>query len=381
MIELLEVSLSAPGTWSGRIQGEARMEFGILGLELSGKTTLFSLLTGHEPLADHGKAAVHVGIAQVPDPRLDRLSALFKPKKHTPATVRFVDVPGIARGGSESLNVPELRNMDGLAVVVRGFASDAVPHPEGSLDPARDLDLMETELLLNDLSVAGNRLERLGRDLAKRRTAELEAERDALERCRAALEAGTPLRRVDLAVEERRLLKGFAFLTLKPMLVVLNAGEADAGDLAGAVERSGLLGFHCSAGYRGQCGQRHDRAGDHASRPGDQAAFLADLGLPDRALDRLLRAAYELLGLISFFTAGDDECRAWSITAGTTAVKAAGVIHSDFERGFIRAEIVPWGELLEAGSFAACRPRGTLRLEGKDYEVRDGDVITFRFNV
>jgi hypothetical protein len=381
MIELLEVSLSAPGTWSGRIQGEARMEFGILGLELSGKTTLFSLLTGHEPLADHGKAAVHVGIAQVPDPRLDRLSALFKPKKHTPATVRFVDVPGIARGGSESLNVPELRNMDGLAVVVRGFASDAVPHPEGSLDPARDLDLMETELLLNDLSVAGNRLERLGRDLAKRRTAELEAERDALERCRAALEAGTPLRRVDLAVEERRLLKGFAFLTLKPMLVVLNAGEADAGDLAGAVERSGLLGFHSQPGIAiSAVSATIEQEISHLA-PADQAAFLADLGLPDRALDRLLRAAYELLGLISFFTAGDDECRAWSITAGTTAVKAAGVIHSDFERGFIRAEIVPWGELLEAGSFAACRPRGTLRLEGKDYEVRDGDVITFRFNV
>ena len=357
------------------------MEFGILGLELSGKTTLFSLLTGHEPLAGHGKSAVHVGIAQVPDPRLDRLSALFTPKKHTPATVRFVDVPGIARGGSESLNVPELRNMDGLAVVVRGFASDAVPHPEESLDPARDLELMETELLLNDLSVAGNRLERLGRDLAKRRTAELEAEKDALERCRAALEAGTPLRRVDLTGDERRLLKGFAFLTLKPMLVVLNVGEADAAELAGAVERSGLSVFQsqpCVA-VSAVCATIEQEISRLA--PANQAAFLSDLGLPDRALDRLLRAAYQLLGLISFLTAGDDECRAWSITHGTTAVKAAGTIHSDFERGFIRAEVVPWDELLEAGSFAACRPRGTLRLEGKDYVVRDGDVITFRFNV
>ncbi len=357
------------------------MEFGILGLELSGKSTIFSLLTGHEPAAGHGKPAVHVGIAQVPDPRLDRLSALFKPKKHTPATVRFVDVPGIVKGGSASLNLPELRNMDGLAVVVRGFASDAVPHPEGSLGPARDLELVETELLLNDLAVASNRLERLGRDLAKRRTAELEAERDALERCRAALEAGTPLRRTELSPDERRLLKGFAFLTLKPMLVVLNAGEPEAADLAGALERSGL------GGLRGQpavtasavCATIEQEISRLA--PGDQAAFLADLGIPDRALDRLLRAAYELLGLISFFTAGDDECRAWSIPAGTTAVKAAGVIHSDFERGFIRAEVVPWGELLEAGSIAACRPRGTLRLEGRDYVVRDGDVIEFRFNV
>ena len=357
------------------------MEFGILGLELSGKTTLFSLLTGHEPAAGHGKPAVHVGIAQVPDARLDRLSALFKPKKHTPATVRFVDVPGITKGGSASLNLPELRNMDGLAVVVRSFPSDAVPHPEGSLGPARDMELVETELLLNDLSVVENRMERLARDLAKRRTAELEAERDALERCRAALEAGTPLRRVDLSADERRLLKGFAFLTLKPMLVVLNAGEGDAADLAGAIGRAGLAGAAAQPGVAvsAVCATIEQEISRLA--PADQAAFLADLGLPDRALDRLLQAAYSLLGLISFFTAGDDECRAWSIPAGTTAVKAAGVIHSDFERGFIRAEVVPWGELLEAGSTAACRPRGTLRLEGKDYVVRDGDVVEFRFNV
>ncbi len=357
------------------------MEFGILGLELSGKTTLFSLLTGHEPGADHGKPSVHVGIAQVPDPRLDQLSALFKPKKHTPATVRFVDVPGITKGGSASLNLPELRTMDGLAVVARGFPSETVPHPEGGLAPARDLELVETELLLNDLSVASNRLERLGRDLLKRRTAELEAERDALERCRAALETGTPLRRAELSPDERRLLKGFAFLTLKPMLVVLNAGESDAGDLPGAIHRSGLSGLGSQPGVAvsAVCATIEQEISRLA--PDDQAAFLADLGLPDRALDRLLQAAYALLGLISFFTAGDDECRAWSIPAGTHAVKAAGVIHSDFERGFIRAEVVPWRELLEAGSFAACRPRGTLRLEGKDYVVQDGDVITFRFNV
>jgi len=357
------------------------MEFGILGLELSGKTTLFSLLTGHEPAAGHGKPAVHVGIATVPDPRLDRLSALFRPKKHTPATVRFVDVPGIVKGGSASLNLPELRNMDGLAVVVRGFASDAVPHPEGSLGAARDLELVETELLLTDLAVASSRLERLGRDLAKRRTAELEAERDALEHCRVALEAGTPLRRTELSPDERRLLKGFAFLTLKPMLVVLNAGESEAADLPGALERSGLGALRGQPGVTASavCATIEQEISRLA--PADQAAFLADLGIPDRALDRLLRAAYELLGLISFFTAGDDECRAWSIAAGTTAVKAAGVIHSDFERGFIRAEVVPWGELLEAGSLAACRPRGTLRLEGRDYVVRDGDVIEFRFNV
>ena len=357
------------------------MEFGILGLELSGKTTLFSLLTGHDPAAVHGKPGAHVGIAQVPDPRLDRLSALFAPRKHTPATVRFVDIPGIVKGGSASLNVPELRTMDGLAVVVRSFASDAVPHPEGDLGPARDLELVETELLLADLAVAESRLERLARDLARRKAPELETERDALERCHTALEAGTPLRRIGLTADERRVLKGFTFLTAKPMLVILNAGEGEAGDLAGAVERAGLAGVHAQPGVAASavCASIEQEIARLA--PEDQAAFLADLGLPDRALDRLLRAAYALLGLVSFFTAGEDECRAWSIPAGTTAVKAAGVIHSDFERGFIRAEIVPWQELLDAGSFAACRPRGTLRLEGKEYVVQDGDVITFRFNV
>lgn len=357
------------------------MEFGILGLELSGKTTLFSLLTGQDLAAGHGKPGAHVGIAQVPDPRLDRLSALFAPRKHTPATVRFVDIPGIVKGGSASLNVPELRTMDGLAVVVRSFASDAVPHPEGDLGAARDIELVETELLLADLAVADSRLERLARDLARRKAPELEAERDALERCHTALEAGTPLRKIGLTADECRVLKGFTFLTAKPMLVILNAGENEAGDLAGAVERAGLAALQAQPGVAvsAVCAVIEQEIAHLALE--DQAAFLADLGLPDRALDRLLRAAYALLGLVSFFTAGEDECRAWSIPSGTTAVKAAGVIHSDFERGFIRAEIVPWQELLDAGSFAACRPRGTLRLEGKDYVVQDGDVITFRFNV
>jgi len=357
------------------------MEFGILGLAQSGKTTLFSLLTGHDPAATHAKTAAHIGIAQVPDPRLDRIAALFKPRKQVPATVRFVDVPSIVKGGAASLNVPELRTMDGLAVVVRGFASELVPHPEGSVDPARDLELIETELLLADLSVANNRLERLGREIGKRKAPELEAERDTLERCRIALEAGTPLRRVELSAEERRQLKGFTFLSLKPLLVVLNAGDDAAADLTGAVAGAGLARWQGEphVAVSAVCATIEQEISRLA--PADQAAFLADLGLPDRALDRLLRAAYALLDLISFFTIGEHECRAWSIPAGTPAVRAAGTVHTDFERGFIRAEVVPWEELIAAGSFAACRVRGTLRLEGKEYVVQDGDVITFRFNV
>jgi len=357
------------------------MEFGILGLELSGKTTLFSLLTGHHVAAVHGKREAHVGVAHVPDARLERLASLFAPRTPVAATVRFVDVPGVVKGGSANLNLPELRTMDGLAAVVRGFASVTVPHPEGSIDPARDVDLLETELLLADLNVVENRAKRLESELKKHRLPDLEAERVALERCRLALEAGSPLRQAGLSAEDRQHLKGFGFLSLKPLLVVLNVGEESASDLPGALVGAGLDRWQGRPGVATSavCATLEQEISLLA--PADQAAFLTDLGLPDRALDRLLRAAYALLGLVSFFTIGDDEVRAWSIPEATHAVKAAGVVHTDMERGFIRAEVTPWQELVEAGSFAACRAHGTLRLEGKDYPVRDGDVITFRFNV
>jgi len=357
------------------------MEFGILGLELSGKTTLFSLLTGHHVAAGHGKREPHLGVAHVPDARLERLAGVFAPRKAVAATVQFVDVPGIAKGGSASLNLPGLRTMDALAAVVRGFASATVPHPEGNIAPARDVELLETELLLADLAVVENRLHRLDGELKKHRTSDLEAERSALEHCRLALDAGTALRQAGLSAEERAHLKGFGFLSLKPLLVVLNVGEESASDLTGALVGAGLDSWQgrTSVATSAVCATLEQEISLLA--PADQVPFLADLGLPDRALDRLLRAAYALLGLISFFTVGDEEVRAWSVPNGTHAVKAAGAVHTDMERGFIRAEVTGWAELVEAGSFAACRTHGTLHLEGKDYVVRDGDVITFRFNV
>lgn len=354
------------------------MEFGILGLELSGKTTIFSLLTGHMAAATPHKREAHVGIAQVPDPRLDRLAAMFRPKKHTPATVKFVDVPGVAKGGSQSLNLPELRQMDGLAVVVRGFSSDAVPHPEGSVDPARDLELLETEMLLADLSVVTNRLERVERDLAKKKTPELQTEKEVLVRFKAALEKGEALRGLDVHVEEEKYVKGFGLLTRKPMLVILNAGEGDAGDLGGALAKARFDAWKGKPHVAFSAVSATIEQEISAMSPEDQSEFLKGLGLPDRALDRLLHAAYDLLGLMSFLTAGEDECRAWSIPKGTHAVKAAAAIHTDFEKHFIRAEVVPFDTLMEAGSFANCKTHGTLRLEGKDYVVQDGDVINFR---
>lgn len=357
------------------------MEFGILGLELSGKTTIFSLLTGQKGGPATHKREAHVGIAHVPDPRLDKLTALFKPKKHTPATVKFTDVPGVVKGGSASLNLPELRNMDGLAVVVRAFKSDAIPHPEGDVNPSRDLDLLETEFLLADHTLVSGRLDRVIKEIPKRKSPELLAEKELLERCLKALDAGTPLRQIPISAEEAKTLRGFALLTLKPLLVILNCGEETTSDLAGELDRAGFDKWkgQPKVAFSAVCATLEEEISELPAE--EQAEFLKGMGLPDRALDRLLRAAYHLLGLMSFLTAGEDECRAWSIAVGTHAVKAAGVIHSDIEQGFIRAEVVPWNVLVEAGSIAACRTHGSLRLEGRDYVVKDGDVINFRFNV
>lgn len=356
------------------------MEVGILGLAASGKSTVFNLLTGRrdDPAAGRRDAAT-VGVARVPDARLDRLSEIFRPRKHTPAVVQYVDVPGLPEEHRAELGLTELRSADELMVVLRGFSGDAVPHPLGAVDPVRDLGRIEDELLLQDLIVVERRLERLGRDLAKRRDAALEAEQRLLERCREVLEDGRPLRSEDLSADESRLLRGFTFLSLKPMLVVLNVDEsaptADPfGEPAWApwLERPQTAFTRVCATLEGELAELD---GD------DAAAFMADLGIEEPAVDRVIRESYRLLGLVSFFTVGEDECRAWSIRRGTPAVEAAGVIHSDLARGFIRAEVVRHEELLAAGSMAACRQRGTLRLEGRSYAVEDGDVVHVRFNV
>jgi len=358
------------------------MDVGILGLAASGKSTLFKLLTGQEPAMAGGRRdSAQIGIARVPDPRLEVLTEMYNPAKTTPATVRYVDVPGIPEEHRHeaAFNLPELRATDVVMVVVRAFESDSVAHPMGSLDPLRDLHHIEEEFILQDQMVVERRLERIDRDLAKRKSPDLVREREILNRCLEVLEASTPLRAESFTADEKRLLRGFTFLSLKPMLVVLNVGENDlAGDPFAAAAwrewdaRPGIALTWVCATLEGELAELD---GD------DAAAFMADLGLEERALDRVIRDSYRLLGLISFFTVGDDECRAWSIHAGTPAVEAGGVIHSDIQRGFIRAEVVPFEELIDAGSLATCRQRGTLRLEGKTYVVQDGEVVHFRFNV
>jgi GTP-binding protein YchF len=355
---------------------------GLIGFSGSGKTALFQLLTSaRDAPRSGGKTEANVGVARVPDDRLDKLTALFNPKKRVPATVEFADSAGAAgakAGAQALLDVAAFRNADALLHVVRMFRDPSVPHPAGSVDPARDVRTMEDELILADLGVVERRLERLGRDLKKMNNAELRKENDILTLCRAALEEGRPLRALTLGPEDQKRLRGFQFLSAKPLLLVLNLDEEDLPRADDAVRLAGLESFMTGAATRAVpiCAKIELEIAQ--LDPADAAAFMQDLGLRESGLDRVIRASYDLLGYISFFTVGEDECRAWSIPRDTAAVLAAGEIHSDISRGFIRAEVVRYEALIGRGTLAACRDHGELRLEGKEYVVLDGDVINFR---
>jgi GTP-binding protein YchF len=356
------------------------MEVGIMGLASSGKSTIFRLLTGQDGSAARRDAA-QIGVARVPDQRLEALSALFEPEKTTPATVRYVDVPGIPEEhrSEAAFNLPELRSADALMVVLRAFSDEAVHHPMGSIDPARDLRHIEEEFILQDQLVVERRLERIMRDLAKRKVPELIRENALLERCLGILEEGRPLRGEDFSHDEQKILRGFTFLSLKPMLVVLNVGEDQIGEKISSESVSAELGCRPGTALTQVCATLEHELAEFDGAEAE--IFMRDYGISDRALNRVIRESYRLLGSISFFTVGTDECRAWSVRDETPAVEAGGVIHSDIQRGFIRAEVVPCEELLEAGSLAACRQQGSLRLEGKAYAVQDGEIVHFRFNV
>ncbi|MCA1562888.1 MAG: redox-regulated ATPase YchF [Acidobacteria bacterium] len=355
---------------------------GLIGFPSSGKTSLFQLVTSaREAPRASGRADANVGVSRVPDERLDRMTALFNPRKRVPATVEFADIAGVggARTGAQALlDVAPFRNADALLHVVRMFRDPSVPHPAGSVDAARDVRAMEDELILADLGVVERRLERLERDLKKGNSAELRREQEILHRCREALEAGRPLRALELAGNDAKLLRGFQLLSAKPLLLVLNLDEADLAKANDAVGIAGLESFMSGAATRAVpiCAKIELEIAQLDAA--DASAFMADLGLRESGLDRVIRASYDLLGYISFFTVGEDECRAWSIPRDTQAVLAAGEIHSDISRGFIRAEVVRYEDLLARGTLAACRDHGELRLEGKEYVVLDGDVINFR---
>jgi ribosome-binding ATPase len=355
------------------------VQLGILGLPKSGKTTLFNTLTASLQATDKYAASsqTNIGVATVRDVRLEQLRDLFKPKRYVPATVQYMDIPGMKRGESaESLDLAKLKTVDALVHVVRAFDDPEILHPEGSLDPARDVANLDLELILADMDIVQRRIERLEKAVKRGLTPEEQREKALLaEVVLPALEAEKPLREVELEADDERRLRGFQLLSAKPVLLVVNADEARAAEppeAFGVAPRPAVRAVTVSAPIEREISMLS---------PEEQKEFLADLGLAEPSLDRVTRASYDLLGLISFFTVGEDEVRAWTIRRVTRAREAAGAIHSDIERGFIRAEIVHWDDLVRLKTLAACREAGLLRLEGKEYLVQDGDVINFRFNV
>jgi ribosome-binding ATPase len=356
------------------------LKIGIVGLNMVGKTTLFKILThAHGSKLESGKPEAHLGVVKVPDARLDCLAEMFNPKKLVHASIEYVDTPAsviqLARTGTQSA---ALKEMDALVHVVRAFEDPAIPAEGGTVDPKRDIESVELELVLSDLAIIEKRLERLDKDIKKQKNPALEKEHQSLWRAKQALEAQQPLRELDLATDEERTLRGFTFLSLKPMLYVLNLGEKDALRTNAADEFAHQAGLkqRPRTAVTAVCGKIEEELSELSDE--EAGEFLASYGLTESAISRLIRSSYQLLGLISFFTVGEDECRAWTIREGMTALDAAGEIHSDIQRGFIRAEVIPYQELIDAASFAEARTRGSLKLEGKEYVVHDGEIVHFR---
>ncbi|HKI11624.1 MAG TPA: redox-regulated ATPase YchF [Candidatus Acidoferrum sp.] len=352
------------------------MQTGIIGLPQVGKTTLFRILTKAHVDAKGGQAT-HVGVAKVPEPRLVELAKLYNPKKITYATVQYVDMAGVQKERMRE-SLASLRDVDAIAHVIRVFDDPSVPHAEGSIDPLRDVTNLDLELILSDHEQVSKRLERVDKDLKKKKDPVLEHEKTVLEKCRAHLEAEKPLRELELTPEERKPISGFLFLSQRPMLYVLNLGDDEAAEMDKAIERHKLAALQGrpNTAVVAVCGRLEAELAEMEEK--EAAELLASYGLKEPGLNRLIHATYDLMGLIAFFTAGEPEVRAWTIRKGSTAVKAAGEIHSDIEKGFIRAEVVRCEDLLAAGSIVAAKEKAQVRLEGKEYIVQEGDVILFR---
>ncbi|MCY4189092.1 MAG: redox-regulated ATPase YchF [Bryobacterales bacterium] len=355
------------------------MRTAIIGLPQVGKTSLFKILTGSVSESRVGATKVQLGVAKVPDERLAALARVFEPRKVTPATVEYADMPGLSR---EALREPSyigsLRTVDAFAHVLRLFEDDTVMHVEGSPDPVRDWANIDLELVLNDLQVVENRLERLSKDIKRRPDVKLATEHELLLQCRSWLEQERPLREMSLDPEQAKLLKGFQFLSEKPMLLVLNIGEERAGQMQSlqAGYEKDLISGRKNLAISAVCGSVESELVDLDE--GERKDYLESYGLAESGIERLVAATYDLLGLMSFLTAGESECRAWTIRRGSSAVSAAGAVHTDFAKRFIRAETIQWDVLVSHGGYAKAKQSGELRLEGKDYIVQDGDVLVFR---
>ncbi len=353
------------------------MRLGIIGLPQSGKTTIFNALTrGTQPTGGAtGKIEVHTAVVDVPDPRVDRLSAMFKPKKTIYAKVTYGDIAGLdgSKSGISGVLLNHLTQMDGFIHVVRVFEDENVPHPAGSIDPQRDVEMMDSEFILNDLIAVERKLERLTEERRKgggRDKATIEREITLFERLRDALNQETPLRDIDISPEEEKMLSGFGFLSRKPILIVLNLSEG---------QQSPALKYDHR---RSQVVALQGKLEMEISQlpPDEMQVFLAEYGIEEPSLNRMIRLSYDLLGLESFFTVGPDECRAWTVRRGATAPEAAGEIHTDLQKGFIRAEVVAYEDLIALGGMNEAKAHGKVRLEGKEYIVKDGDILNIRFS-
>ena len=355
------------------------MRTAIIGLPQVGKTSLFTILTGSASETRIGGMKTQLGVAKVPDARLEALAKIFEPPKVVYATVEYADMPALSKEALQDASyIGSLRTVDAFVQVLRVFDEDSVMHIEGDIDPKRDWQSIEAELIINDLQVVENRLARVEKDMQRINDPELPKEWDLLKRCLEALENETPLRELELSEQESKRLRGFQFLSEKPMLLVLNVGEDQAEELH-EIEtklRSEWLESKPHVGLAAVCGSVEAEIAELSAE--DAKDYMESYGLSEPGLDRMIQATYDLLGLMSFLTAGDTECRAWTISQGSSAVKAAGAIHSDFEKKFILAETINWERLVELGGYAPAKDSGELRLEGKEYVVQDGDVLVIR---
>jgi ribosome-binding ATPase len=358
------------------------MQIGIVGLPQSGKSTLFQTITKtHIDPASMSKVETHQAVIKIPDGRLDKLTEIFKPKKKTNATIEVLDMVGLQKGDSGSTQftsnfLGRVRTNDTLIQVVRLFESEIVPHPDGSINMIRDVDTFETEFIFSDLAIVEKRIETVKKQIQKTQDDKLKRELPLLEKCYNLLQEETPLRDAHLTNDELKILSSFQLLTIKPMLIALNLDESQVNETGKYLEElvKKKLSKHTKAlFFFGKIEQEMSELSDKEAQ-----IFMNEYGIKESALNSIIREAYDLLGLQSFFTCGEQECRAWTIKKGSTAQEAAGEIHTDFYNKFIRAEVVGYDDFISAGTFAKAKEQGTWRLEGKEYIVKDGDLMIIR---
>ena len=364
------------------------LKAGIVGLPNVGKSTLFNAITKKNILAANYPFATidpNVGIVTVPDTRLEFLENMYLPEKLIPTTYEFIDIAGLVKGASsgEGLGnkfLSHIRDVDAIVEVVRCFIDKDITHVEGSVDPIRDIEIINVELILSDLEIISNRIEKIVKKAETTKDKDALKEVSILKKCKDALENNIPLRRLELDIDERNFLKNFSFITLKPMIYAANVNEIDAS--VGYNEYTKLVSDYANQENSSvvvMCAKIESELSEIPDQ--DRKEFLADMGISSSGLDKLIFATYDLLGLQTFLTVGKDEVRAWTFTKGMKAPECAGIIHTDFQRGFIKAEIMSFNDLESLGSEKAVKEAGKLRLEGKEYLMQDGDIVYFRFNV